>query len=171
MSSLYDLTVPQLTKLLGNLVNWLDEATEYAATRKFNPDVLATAFLSPDQFNLTRQVQSACDNAKFMTSRVTGRTPPKHPDEEKTIAELKARVQSVIEYLNSFTEADFADADSRVVPLFFLPGKGMKARDYVMQFALPNFFFHLVSAYSILRHNGVQLGKYKFIGGLDLVDL
>ena len=169
--SLYEASVPQLKKMLGNLDKWLEAAVAYAATKSFDPNTLVNARLAPDQYPLSRQVQSACDSAKLAAARLSGKDAPKHPDTETTIDELRARVQSVVAYLATFTAADFAEAKTRVVGLSFLPGKGLAASDYLNEMALPNFYFHVTTAYAILRHNGVGLGKQDYLGSLNLRDI
>lgn len=168
--SLYQATVPQLAKMLRNLDKWIDAAVAYADKKKFDPNVFVTARLAPDQYPFARQVQAACDAAKFGVARLTGKEPPKHPDTEQTIDELRARIRSVVEYLGTYTEADFAGASERLVALPFREGKALAAGDYLNEMALPNFYFHLVTAYAILRHNGVDIGKTDYIGSLALRD-
>jgi hypothetical protein len=169
--SLYEASVPQLKKMLGNLDQWLETAVTHAKAKSFDPNVLAAARLAPDQYPLVRQVQSACDIAKFAAARLTGKEPPKHPDTEQTIDELRARIAACVSYLDTFTAADFEGAAKRVVPLSFMPGKGCIGTDYFNEMAVPNFYFHLTTAYAILRHNGVPLGKMNYIGSIKLVDL
>jgi hypothetical protein len=163
----YQGAVKQLAKMLGQLDRWLDAAVAYAEKKPFDPSVLLGARLAPDQYPLTRQVQAACDAAKFAAARIAGKEPPKHPDTEQTLDELHARIRAVIDYLGTFEEADFAGADARVVNLPFAPGMAIDGRDYLMELALPNFFFHLNMAYAILRHSGVPLGKTDYIGDLS----
>lgn len=168
----YFSTVTQMNKMLGNVEVWLDEAVAFAKTKNdFDPDVLVGLRLAPDQYTLLRQIQAACDAAKFCAARTAGKEPPKHPDDEKTLAEIRARLRAVREYLSSFVEADFEGADARPVPLGFMPGKGQSAADYVSELATPNFYFHVTTAYAILRQAGVNLGKRHFIGNLTLRDL
>ena len=169
--SLYREIVPPLDKMLVNLDSWLDAAIEHAKARNFDPEVFVRSRLAPDQFDLRKQVQTTCDQAKFAAARVSGKEPPKHPDTEQTMGELKARIQTVREYLATFSEKDFEGAESRVVPLFFLPGKGMLATDWLREFALPNIYFHATTAYAILRAAGVPHGKSAYIGALTLRDL
>jgi len=169
--SLYNASVPQLTKMLKNLDAWLEKAAAVAKDKKFETSSLAESRLYPDQYPLVRQVQSACDAAKFLAARLTGKEAPKHPDTEKTFAELHTRIQSVVDYLGTFTAKDFEGAEKRVVPLSFMPGKGLLAGDYLNEMALPNFYFHVTTAYSILRHNGVPLGKMDFLASLNIRDL
>jgi hypothetical protein len=169
--NVYLATVRQHTKMLENLDRWINEAVEYAKTRNFDPNVLLQARLSPDMYPLVRQVQSACDSAKFAAARAAGKDAPKHPDTEQTIDEAHARIRNVVEYLKGFREEDFAQTETRVVPLGFMPGKGLTAPDYVFDLQTPNFFFHVCMAYAILRHNGVALGKITYLGGLNLRDV
>lgn len=169
--SLYSSSVPQLTKMLQNLDRWLTKAEEHAKAKSFDPAVLLTARLAPDQYALTRQVQASCDAAKFTAARLTGKSPPAHPDTETTLEELHARIRSVVEFLGTVSEGDFEGAAERTVGLPFAPGKGMKGADYLVEMALPNFYFHITTAYAILRHNGVPLGKVDFIGSLKMIDI
>ncbi|MBL8681980.1 MAG: DUF1993 domain-containing protein [Myxococcales bacterium] len=169
--ALYEQTVPQFTKMLSNIEAWLDLGAEYAKAKNFDVAVLLTSRLAPDQFHLLRQVQAACDQAKSACARLTGKEPPKHPDTEVTFDELKARIATVKSYLATFTAKDFEGAESRMIPLAFMPGKGLVGADFLSEMALPNFYFHTSMTYAILRHNGVDLGKRHFIGGLNLQDV
>lgn len=170
--SMYTASVPQTAKMLRNLDAWLEKAEAHAATKKFDVDTLLTARLAPDMFPLARQVQSSCDHAKFMAARLSGKEAPKHPDTETTFTELRARIRSTLAFLDTVTEADFSGAADRLVGLAYLPAdKRLRGAVYLNQNALPNFYFHLSMAYAILRHNGVDVGKKDFIGGLDLVDV
>ncbi|NUP08479.1 MAG: DUF1993 domain-containing protein [Polyangiaceae bacterium] len=168
--SLYAASVPQLTKMLKGLSACIDKAVAHATAKGFDPAVFTTARLAPDQYPLTRQVQAACDAAKFAAARLTGKTAPSHPDTETTIPELKARIDSVVEYLAGFSEKDFEGAKDRMISLPFFQGKAITSADYLNEMALPNFYFHVTTAYAILRHNGVDLGKRDFIGSLNLKD-
>jgi uncharacterized protein len=167
MSHAFD-TIKQFSKMLRNLDRWLDKAVEYAAAKPFDPNVLVSARLAPDQFSLDRQVQSACDAAKFAAVYLTGKKAPAHPDIEKTIPELKARIAAVLDCLDGFKEADFSGADERKVAPPWLHGKWLRGDQYLAEGSSPNFYFHITTAYSILRHNGVPLGKIDFIGPLPL---
>lgn len=168
--SLYQASVPQLKKMLNNLDKWLDAAVAHAAKKSFDPAVLLEARLAPDQYPLTRQIQACCDGAKFTAARLAGKEAPKHPDTETTLDELRARIRSVVEYLDTFTEADFAESKARKVALPFMPGKVLSSGDYLNEMALPNFYFHVTTAFAILRHNGVDVGKMAFIGSLNVQD-
>lgn len=164
-------TIVQITKMLENLDRWLTAGEEHAKKKSFDVGNLLVARLAPDQYALTRQVQAACDAGKFAAARLTGKTPPAHPDTETTMEQLHARVRSVVEYLRTFHAADFDGATDRVVALPFAPGKGMKGNDYLCEMALPNFYFHIAMAYAILRHNGVDLGKRDYIGQIAMQDV
>ncbi len=168
--SLYEASVPQMKKMLGNLDRWLEAAVTYAKGKPFDANVLCTARLAPDQYALARQIQAACDAAKFAAARLTGKEAPKHPDTEQTIDELRGRIGAVVAYLDTFSAADFAGAEERRVELSFLEGKVFLGRDYLVEMALPNFYFHVTHAYAILRHNGVPLGKRDYLGALTLHD-
>ena len=166
----FDLTVPQLAKTLRNLDNWMKAAETHATNKKFPVDNLIHARLAPDQFTFVRQVQSACDNAKFIPGRLTGKEWPTHPDTETTFAELHTRIASVQSFLDTFKREDFAGAEERKITLPWTEGKWMTGAEYLSEFALPNFYFHVVTAYAILRHNGVDVGKMDFLGPINLVE-
>jgi hypothetical protein len=170
MSESYE-SVLQLSKMIANLERWLDKASQFAAQKKFDPNVLLQARLAPDMYSLTQQVQSACDGAKYLAARLSGKEPPKHPDTEQNYEEVRKRVHTVQTYLAGFSAADFAGADTRVVPLGFMPGKGLASGDFRREMNMPNTYFHLCMAYAILRHNGVDVGKMDFLGSLRLRDL
>jgi hypothetical protein len=155
-------------KHLTNLDSYLTKAIAHAASRGFNPEVLFSYRLAPDQYALSRQVQATCDAAKSAAARLAGQEPPSHPDTEATLAELRTRIATVLAYLNTFTDADFADAETREIRLPFAPGTVIAGSDYLAELAVPNFYFHLSMAYAILRHAGVPLGKTDFIGSLSL---
>jgi hypothetical protein len=166
----HELLVVLPQKNLTNLRAWLGKARAHAAAAGIDPDSLLAARLAPDQFALVRQVQSACDAAKGNAARLAGQAPPSHPDVEASLAELEARVDAVLGYLGTFTAADFDGADDQKIALGWMRGKHVVGKDYLEQFGLPNFFFHLNHCYAILRHVGVPLGKMDYIGGLALRD-
>jgi hypothetical protein len=167
----YHANVVQMTKMLKNLDRWLDKAEAHAKAKSFDPTTLLQARLAPDMFPLVRQIQAACDGGKQLAARLAGKEPPKHPDTEQTFPEIRARVRTVLEYLATFSASDFASADSRVIPLGFMPGKGLAAGDFMREMNLPNTYFHLCMTYAILRHNGVDLGKMDFLSSLNLRDI
>ena len=166
--TIFDLTVPQLVKMLKNLDAWLAAAIANAERRKFDVNTLLAARLAPDQFALARQVQTVCDNAKFVAGRLTGKEWPAHPDTETTVDQLRARIAAVREYLDTFKAEDFAGAEERKISLPWMEGKWMRGDEYVAQFALANFYFHTVTAYAILRNNGIELGTRDYIGGVPM---
>jgi hypothetical protein len=161
--NLYDATVPIFTKLLSNVDKWLDKAAALADAKKFDIDVLATARLAPNQYTFIRQIQSACDQAKYTVAKLTGKEPPAHPDTEKTMAELRQRIRTIVDYLATFKREDFNGAEERSCSYAWMAGKSLRGGDFLDHFALPNFHFHLTTAYDILRHNGVDLGKMDYI--------
>lgn len=156
----------QMKKQLRQVESWFDKAEAHAKARGFDANLLVAVRLAPDQFGLARQIDSACDTAKLGASRLTGKDAPKNADDEKTIAELRARVQSAIEYLDSFTEKDFEGAATRTVTTPRWEGRTMTGQDYFLEHALPNFYFHLAHAYAILRESGVDVGKRDYLGAL-----
>ncbi len=160
------LSVVEMKKLLSNVEGWLDKAVAFAATKKFDANTLLQARLAPDMFPLARQIQAICDQAKYAASRTTGKETPSHPDTETTIDELKKRIASVVAYLGEFTAKDFEGADDRSVTTPRWEGKQMVATNYFLEHAQPNFYFHLMSTYALLRHNGVDVGKKDFLGQL-----
>ena len=166
--NLYDATVPVFTKTLTAIEGWLDKAAAFAEAKKFAPEVLLEARLAPDQFSLMRQLQSACDNTKLICCRMTGKTPPSNPDTEKTLADIRARIKTHKEFLATFTREDFTGAEERTVTYAGWQGKTMRGGDYLDWYALPNLYFHVTTAYAILRHSGVDLGKRDFLGELPL---
>lgn len=165
--SMYE-SIPQFAKMLGNLDRWLEKAVSYAAARSFDPNVLVEARLAPNQYTLVKQVQAACDGAKFAAAYLSGQKAPSHPDTERTIEELRARIATCIAYLGTVEEKDFAGAEDIRVSPPWMQGAWVKGDRYLSELAIPNFYFHVTTAYSILRHNGVELGKIDFIGGLPM---
>jgi uncharacterized protein len=160
--------VPQYAKMLHNLETWLDKAVEHAKAKKFEVDTLVHARLAPDMYSLDRQIQSACDTAKFSAAYLSGKEPPSHPDTEKTIAELRERIKKCLAFLETVGPNDVAGAEERKVSPKFLQGKWVRGDQFLLQMSLPNFYFHIVTAYDILRHNGVDVGKRDFIGGMPV---
>ncbi len=167
---LHQICVTQFSKVLGNLSNFLTQANEFASAKKIDVTVLLNSRLAPDQFNLIKQVQVATDTAKLCAARLTGNldSAPKHEDTETTLEELQARIQGVVDYLASFNEADFVNAESVEVTHARWGDKHMTGRDFAIEYAMPNFYFHVTTAYEILRHNGVELGKLNYLGALTL---
>jgi len=165
---MYRSFIPQAEQMLGNLRAWFDKAEAHAKSLNYDANVLLSARLAPDQFALARQVQTCCDTAKLTAARLTGKDAPVHEDTEQTMDELRNRIDATLAFLKTLSPTDFAGADARIIPLAFLPGQGATGADYVFQFALPNLYFHLTTAYQLLRHNGVPVGKQDFIGRITL---
>ena len=161
-------TISQFSKMLRNMDGWLEKATAFAKAKSFEPDVFMQFRLAPDQYPLVRQVQSACDSAKFAAAYLSGKTPPSHPDTETTMADARQRIATVLANLETYKEADFAAADERKVAPRWLEGAWLRGDHYLAQVAVPNFYFHVMTTYSILRHNGVDVGKTDFIGSLPV---
>ncbi len=167
----YHFTVPQLLRTLGQLNQWLDKAQKHAEQKKFDVNVLLTSRLAPDQFHFTKQVQVVTDTAKGLAARLAGLQPPVFEDTELTVEVLRARFVKKFAFLKTLTPEQFQGAAERTITLPFLPGQGLKGSDYVAAFALPNFYFHATTAYAILRHNGVDVGKMDFLGELPFFAL
>jgi hypothetical protein len=164
---MYSMSVPVFAKTLGNLSAVLDKAAAHAEAKKIDPSVLLAARLYPDMFPLTKQVQVACDFAKGTVARLAGEEPPKYDDNETTIEALKARIARTVDYVQGFQAARFAGAEERDVQMKIRDQTlNFKGLPYLAHMALPNFFFHATTAYDILRHNGVELGKRDFIGAI-----
>jgi hypothetical protein len=167
MSPMFSMSVPIFVKTLGNLSAILDKAAAHAEARKFDSSLLLAARLYPDMFPLTKQVQIACDYAKGPVARLAGQEPPKYDDDETTIDALKARIAKTVDFVQGFTPAQFAGAEEREVQLKIRDRTlTFKGQPYLAHVALPNFFFHVTTAYDILRHVGVELGKRDFIGAV-----
>jgi hypothetical protein len=160
----------QMKKMLENLDRWIDKAIAHSKARSFDPNTLLQARLAPDQYPLVRQIQSACDQPKFAAARLLNREPPKNPDVETTIDEIRARIRTAIAHVDTFKEADFAGCETNKVKLSFLEGKVLAGSDYLLEMVVPNFYFHITHAYAILRNNGVDVGKMDYLGSLNLQD-
>lgn len=165
---IHAIVVTQFTKMLTNLLAILDEAEKRAVDKKFDPAVLLQSRLSPDQFSLMQQIRTACDTAKLGAARLAGREKdaPVHEDNEQTLAEIKARVSSVIAYLQGFSRDVFASAAERRITQPRWNGKTLSGQEFLNQHVIPNFYFHVVTAYAILRHNGVGIGKRNYLGDM-----
>jgi hypothetical protein len=153
------------SRMLSNLDNILTKAEADCEARKIDPQVYINGRLAPDMLPLTRQVQIMTDQVKGGASRLAGQEPPKWPDEEKTFADLHARLKKAIDHVKTFKPADFEGAETRAVELKFPNATfSFTGKDYFLGFVIPNFYFHYTTAYAILRHNGVQIGKGDFLG-------
>lgn len=165
---LYEITVPQFIKMLTNLNHILDKGAQFAESKKFAPEVLLNSRLAPDQFPLIRQIQIACDTAKLTSHRLTGKDAPIFEDSEATLSEIKNRIDKTLQFLKTLTPADFANSEAKHITTPRWEGQWMTGEELVQHHALPNFYFHITTAYSILRHNGVDIGKKDYLGQLPL---
>lgn len=165
--SMYQASVPAFVQMLEALAGVLEKVEAHAAARKVEPTVLLGARLFPDMFPLSRQVQLASDFAKGATARLAGIDVPSYEDTEKTIPELKARLAKTIAFVTSIKREQIDGSETRDISLK-VAGKQvtLKGQTYLVHFALPNFYFHLTTAYAILRHNGVELSKRDFVGNV-----
>jgi uncharacterized protein len=163
--TMHSASVPIFVKMLGNVSVWLDTAEAHAAAKKFDVAVLLSSRLAPDMLPLTRQIQIACDSAKFGVARLAGGDAPKFEDNETTVAELKARLASTIAYLKSVPASQVDGTEDKDVEVPTRAGEPMKFKGeaYLKHFVLPNLFFHVTTVYALLRHNGVELGKRDFL--------
>lgn len=163
--SLYTMSIPVFTRMLNNLSKLLDKAEADAAARGFDAAVLLQSRLYPDMFPLIRQVQIACDFAKGAAARLAGMPVPSYPDQETTVADLKARIEKTLAFIAGISRADVdAGADRDVTVQMRDRSLEMKGLAYLNDMAMPNFYFHLTTAYALLRHNGVAVGKRDFVG-------
>jgi len=156
-----------MKKMLGQLDGWLAVAATHAESKTFDPVVYMELRLAPDQFPFARQVRTTCDTASKAVAALTGKPAPILDEAEATLDELRARIKSVLSYLDGFSAEHFEGAATRQVTQPRWKGEYMLGADYFLEHALPNFFFHLTHAYAILRHNGVPLGKRDYLGTLS----
>ena len=166
--SMYQTSVATFISMLGNLAAILEKGVAFGETRKIDPTTLPATRLFPDMLPLARQIQIATDNAKGCAARLAGQQPPAFEDNEKTMADLIARLNKTIDYLKSFSAAQIDGSEDRDISLK-VGGYEMKfkGQPYLLTFALPNFYFHVTTAYNILRHCGVDVGKQDFLGKIQ----
>jgi uncharacterized protein len=163
--TMYQASVPQFIKMLGNLRSILEKAAAHAAAKKIDEAVFVNARLFPDMLPLTGQVQIATDFARGTAARLAGAEPPKIEDNEKSIAELIARVDTAVAYVRTIPQSQIDGSETRKITRTIRgTTRTFSGVDYLIQFALPNFYFHVTTAYAILRHNGVEVGKLDFLG-------
>ncbi len=171
MNPIYSFTVPVFEKSLNALDALLGKIQTQMADKQIDEVMLMETRLAPDMFPFKKQVQVACDNAKGSVARLAGIEIPSHPDTETTIDELRARIKKVLDFIATPSEHDFEAASERRITLPYFPGKYMTGFDYAREYAIPNFLFHVVTAYAILRMKGFEIGKADYSGGLPLKDL
>lgn len=162
---LYEASVPVFAHALETLSHLLRKAEAHAQSRKLDPASLIEARLAPDMYPLARQVQSAADAAKACTARLAGQKPPSYADTETTFDELQARIAKTLDFIRSVDPALISSAIGRTIEVPLPSGsKSFSGRGYLLNFCLPNFFFHVATAYGILRHKGVELSKLDYLG-------
>ena len=163
--SIYHATIPPLLRSLGALSAILDKAAAQCEARKIEPSVLVNFRLAPDMFPLSRQIQIMTDQAKGLAARLTGSEIPAFPDTETSFADLTGRIAKTVDYLQSFSAAQFDGAEDRAVTLKAGGTElNFSGRDYAFLWVFPNFYFHAATTYNILRHCGVEIGKRDFLG-------
>ncbi len=162
---MYQASAPRFANTLRNLSAILDKAQAHCDAKKIDPAVLGGMRLIADMFPLSRQVQIACDTAKGAVARLAGAEIPKHEDTEQSLADLKQRIAKTIDFIDSLKAAQIDGTESREVVLKLRSGdRKFSGLSYLVDFANPNFYFHVTTAYNILRHNGVEVGKWDFLG-------
>jgi hypothetical protein len=163
--SMYQASVPRFVNILGNLSNILDKAQAHVDAKKLDPTTLTTYRLFPDMLPMTKQIQIACDTAKGVVARLAGVEIPVYEDNEKTLVDLKARIARTIAFIQTLTPVQIDGTEDKEIVI----KRGDKETHYTgMQFllghAIPNFYFHVTTAYNILRHNGIEIGKRDYLG-------
>ena len=164
--SMHAASVPVFVRMLSNMLAWLDKAEAHAKARGFDPNAYLASRLAPDMIPLSGQVQIASDAVKGFVARLAGVEPPKWADDEKTLDELRARIRKTIEYAQSVPAAKLEGSEGRGIALPTPRGEPLRfsGEAFLKHFALPNFFFHCVTAYALLRAGGVPLGKMDYLG-------
>ena len=165
--SMHSASAPVFNRMLTNLLTWLDKAEAHAAARKFDANNFLAMRLAPDMLPFTRQIQIASDSAKACMARLAGVEAPKWEDNEATLDELRARVRKTIDYVNSFSAAQIDGSEEReiLVPRRTSEPLVFRGEDFLKHYALPNLYFHVTTAYALLRHGGVEIGKGDYLGG------
>jgi hypothetical protein len=162
---MYDASIPVFTQMLNSLSAVLAKAEAHAAERKIEPAALLQARLYPDMFPLLRQVQIAADFAKGASARLAGVEVPRYEDNEQSFGDLKLRIEKTLDFIGSLPKHAIADSEGRDIVLNSGGStREFKGQTYLLHYALPHFYFHTTTAYAILRHNGVEVGKKDFIG-------
>jgi hypothetical protein len=164
--SMYGASVPVFQRILGNMLDWFDKAQAHAEARRFSPDNYVGLRLAPDMLPLASQVRIACDTAKGCARRLAAIEAPVHADDETTLDQLRERIRSTLEYLAAVPEQNFDGSEGRTIEIPRRSGEPLRfdGESYLKHFALPNFYFHATTAYALLRHAGVELGKTDFLG-------
>ena len=168
---MYHLCIRQFAFTLRNLDGIMAKAQQYAQARKFDVNNFCTARVFPDMLPFATQIRIACDQAKTAAANLSGREAPRHEDNETTFEDLRGRIGKCLAYLDTLTAQDFERTTPDTVIKLARPlGKGLRANDYLLSRQIPNFYFHVTTAYNLLRQGGVEIGKSDFLGPLNLVD-
>jgi hypothetical protein len=168
---MYYLAIRQFARTLKNLDAILDKAQRYAQARNFDPNNFLTARLAPDMLPFVAQIRIACDHAKRAGASLAGKEAPVHEDNETTFEQIRARIGKCLSFLDTLTEADFEKTTPKtVIKIAFPQGKAMYADEYLFGRQIPNFYFHVTTAYALLRKGGVEIGKSDFLGDLSIID-
>jgi hypothetical protein len=163
--SMHAASVPVFKQMLNSLSDILDLAEAHAIAKKIDPNALLQARLFPDMLPFTRQILIAADFAKGACARLSGAEVPKYEDTEQSFADLKARIAKTLAFIDSFTPAQIDGSEERDITTSAGPNsKTFKGQTYLLNYALPQFFFHVTTAYALLRHNGVEIGKKNYMG-------
>ena len=163
--SMYQASIPQLTKMLTNLSNILKKGEEYASAKKIEGTVLTGERLFPDMFPLSKQVQIACDQVKNGMARLAGIEPPKFDDSETTFAELQERVAKTIAFIDGIKPAQVDGTEAKEIKFSIKEWHfEFVGEQYLLTWIIPNFYFHVTTTYNLLRHNGVEIGKADYLG-------
>lgn len=166
--SMYSASVPVFTRMLGHLAAWLDKAEAHAQAKKFDTSVYLGARLAPDMLPFTKQIQIACDAAKFGVARLAGVEAPKFEDNETSFADLRERIRKTVAFVNSVPASAIDGNEDKDITVPRRDGSiVLKGEFYLKHYVQPNFYFHVTTAYALLRHNGVELGKGDFLGALS----
>lgn len=160
----YQTTILLPIARMNALIYLLEKVESQAQTKHMSDADILSLRLAPDMYPLSKQIQIVSDNAKWMVARLTGKIAPKMEDTESTLAELRTRLANTVAYLDAFVETDFTHASTAEARFPYFPGMHMVGADYIIGYALPNFFFHVVTAYDILRHHGFDIGKADYTG-------
>jgi hypothetical protein len=161
-----------MARTLKNLDAVLDKAMKQAEARKYDVNNFCQARLFPDMLPFIAQVRIACDHAKSAAANLAGKEPPRHEDNETTVADLRGRIAKCLAYLDTLTASDFEKTKpDTLIRLPNRPGKAIPAEEYLLARQLPNFFFHATTAYDLLRHGGIEIGKSDFLGPLGFIDV
>jgi hypothetical protein len=167
---MYYLVIRQFARTLKNLDGILEKAQRHATAKNFDVNNYCTARLAPDMLPFIVQIRIACDHAKTTAAMLAGKEPPKHEDNETTFEELRGRIAKCLAYLDTLTAKDYEKTNGQMKIALPRGGKSLYADEYLFGRQIPNFFFHVTTAYDLLRHGGVEIGKSDYIGQLNVLD-